>query len=98
MVLLNARMERILDYEVSKGTMEKTIVHPREVFNPAVRNSAKGVLLLHNHPGGVLRPSDDDLNITKRIVDSGVILGIEVYDHIIVTKDGYISLKEKGYM
>ena len=97
-VLLNARMERIMDFEVSKGSMERTIVHPREVFRPAVRNGAKGIILIHNHPGGVLEPSQDDLDITKRIIAGGEILGIQVYDHIIVTRNGYISLREKKYI
>lgn len=97
-ILVNARMQRILDFEVSKGSMERTIVQPREVFSQAIRYAAKGVIIVHNHPGGVLRPSEDDLKTTVRLVESSKILGIPVYDHIIVTRDDYYSLKEHGDM
>ena len=93
-ILVNARMERIFDFEVSKGSMERTIVQPREVFSEAIRYGAKGIILVHNHPGGVLRPSEDDIKITKRLLASSEILGIPIYDHIIVTRDNYYSLKE----
>lgn len=97
-ILVNARMERILDFEVSKGSMERTIVQPREVFSQAIRYAAKGVILVHNHPGGVLRPSKADIDITKRLLVSSEILGIPIYDHIIVTRDNYYSLKEHNDM
>jgi len=73
-------------------------VHPREVFRPAIRNGAKGIILIHNHPGGALEPSQDDLDITKRIIASGEILGIEVYDHIIVTRNSFVRLRERKYI
>ncbi len=97
-VLLNTAMKRLLDFEVTKGTLDSSLVHPREVFNLAVRNMAKGLIVLHNHPSGKLSPSEEDIRITKRLVESGKILGIEVYDHIIITADGYYSMKENGLM
>jgi DNA repair protein RadC len=72
-----------------------SIVHPREVFAGAIKNKAASVILAHNHPSGDPEPSEDDLDITKRLVASGKILGIEVIDHIIITKTGFLSFKEK---
>ncbi|MBN2423959.1 MAG: DNA repair protein RadC [Calditrichaceae bacterium] len=95
-VLLNTAMNRIQDYEVTKGTLDSSLVHPREVFNKAIRSMAKGLIVLHNHPSGKLTPSEEDITITKRLVESGRILGIDVYDHIIITADGFYSFKENG--
>jgi DNA repair protein RadC len=89
-------MKRITDFEVTRGTLDSSLVHPREVFNPAIRNMAKGMIVLHNHPSGKLAPSEEDIKVTNRLVESGKILGIEVYDHIIITADGYFSFKENG--
>jgi len=71
-------------------------VHPREVFNPAVKNSAKGIILLHNHPSGILEPSAEDKRVTEKLIKSGEILDIPVYDHLIITSNGYFSFKEQG--
>jgi len=70
--------------------------HPREVFNPAIRFNAKGLIVLHNHPSGVLKPSPDDRSITKRLTESGKILDIPVYDHLIIGEEGYYSFRENG--
>ena len=70
-------------------------MHPREVFEPAVRNLTAQIILAHNHPSGDPTPSEDDLVITKRLLEAGKILGIEVIDHIIVAKDNFYSFKEK---
>jgi DNA repair protein RadC len=82
--------------EISVGTLNANLVHPREVFAEAVKSKAASVILVHNHPSGDPEPSEDDLGITKRLAEAGKILGIEVIDHIIVTKDDFLSLKEKG--
>ena len=95
-ILLDPVMRRIMDYKVTSGIMDSSLVHPREVFNPAVRNMAKGIIVMHNHPSGDLQPSDDDIKITERLVESGKILGINVYDHLIVTLDSYYSFRENG--
>jgi len=93
---LDARNKLIYKETVSIGSLNANLVHPREVFEPAVRYLAAQIVLAHNHPSGDPEPSEDDLEITKRLVESGKILGIEVIDHIIITKTGFISFKEKN--
>lgn len=83
---------------VSIGSLNYTIVHPREVFKAAILLNAAAVILAHNHPSGALTPSDEDISLTKRMMQAGKLIGIEVLDHVIVTKDGYVSLKEKQLM
>jgi DNA repair protein RadC len=84
--------------EVSIGTLNANIVHPREVFAEAIKNKAASVIFVHNHPSGDLEPSEEDLEITKKLVESGKILGIEIVDHVIVTKDKFLSMKQKGIL
>jgi len=93
---LDARNQEIKREIISVGSLNANLVHPREVFEPAVRHLAAQVILAHNHPSGDLEPSEDDLEITKRLVEAGKILGIELIDHIIVTKDGLLSFKDKN--
>jgi DNA repair protein radc len=93
---LDARNQEIKREIISVGSLNANLVHPREVFEPAVRNLAAQIILAHNHPSGDPEPSEDDLEITKRLVESGRILCIEIIDHIIIAKTGFISLKEKG--
>ncbi len=95
-VLLDTAMQRILDFEITRGTLDSSLVHPREVFNPAIRYQAKGLIVLHNHPSGQCKPSDADIKITKQLVESGKILGIDLYDHLIITADSFYSFKENG--
>jgi DNA repair protein RadC len=83
---------------ISMGTITAGLVHPREIFEPAVRNLAAQIIIAHNHPYGDIQPSTDDLLITKRLVSAGKILGIEVVDHVVVTKTKFFSLKEKGLL
>lgn len=93
MIALNSRNHSIT--EVSVGNLDSSIVHPREVFEEAIKNKAASVIFVHNHPSGDPEPSEDDLIITKRLVEAGKILGIEVNDHIIITKTGFFSFKDK---
>lgn len=81
---------------VSIGTLNSTIVHPREIFKTAILNSSHAIILAHNHPSGDPSPSEEDLEITERLVSSGKLLGIEVLDHVIVGGDFWYSEKEKG--
>lgn len=81
---------------ISVGTLNANLVHPRETFSAAIQHHAASLIITHNHPSGHLEPSEDDLNITERLVKAGKILGIEIVDHIIVTEEGYFSFKEKG--
>jgi len=93
---LDSRNQEIKREIISVGSLNANLVHPREVFEPAVRNLAAQIILAHNHPSGDPEPSEDDLLLTKKLVESGKILGIEVSDHIIVAKDNFFSFKNKG--
>jgi len=93
---LDSRNQEIKREIISVGSLNASLVHPREVFEPAVKNLAAQVILAHNHPSGNPEPSRDDLEINRRLVEAGKILGIEVIDHIIVTATGYLSFKEKN--
>ena len=82
---------------VSLGTMNASLVHPREVFRTAIFRATAGIILGHNHPSGDCTPSEDDIEITKRLVEAGKIIGIEILDHVIINiKNDYLSFKEKG--
>lgn len=96
-VLLNTKNEVIESPLISVGTLSSSLVHPREVFKPAVRASAASVVLAHNHPSGKVEPSREDREVTRRLVGAAEILGIEVLDHIIVG-DGHFSMKEHGVL
>lgn len=93
---LDTRNQEIQREIISVGTLNANLVHPREVFEPAVKNLAAQIIVAHNHPSGDPEPSEDDLTINKKLVEAGKILGIELLDHIIVAQKKYISLKEKG--
>ncbi len=96
LILLNNRNRIICTSTVSVGTLNTSLVHPREVFKDAILHSAASVVLAHNHPSGDPEPSEDDMKITRKLVDSGKILGIEVLDHIIIGKNSFCSFREKG--
>ena len=96
-VLLNTKNEVIETSTVSVGTLDASLVHPREVFKPAVRASAASVILAHNHPSGMVEPSREDREVTRRLGEAAGVLGIEVLDHVIVG-DGYYSMKEHGML
>ena len=96
LILLNTRNRIIGLSTISIGTLTTSLVHPREVFKDAIVHSAASVVLAHNHPSGDPEPSEDDLKITKKLVESGKILGIEVIDHIIIGKNNFHSFREKG--
>jgi len=96
-VLLNAKNEVIGAPLISVGTLSASLVHPREVFKPAIRASAASVVLVHNHPSGKVEPSPEDREATRRLEESAGILSIEVLDHVIVG-DGYYSMKEHGML
>jgi DNA repair protein RadC len=90
--LVNGRHELIREITVSVGCLTSSIVHPREVFQPAVREGAAAVLFVHNHPSGDPTPSGEDRMLTERLVEAGKILGIKVLDHVIVARGGFVSL------
>lgn len=94
-LLLNARHEMQVRETVSIGSLNASIVHPREVFLPAILHSAASVVLVHNHPSGDPEPSEEDLSITRRLVQVGELVGIGVLDHVIVAARGVVSLRER---
>jgi len=89
---LNAHYKVIHDEVVSIGTVDANMVHPREVFRPALEYSAAAVILVHNHPSGITEPSSADLEVTEQLIEAGRTLGIQLVDHVIVAKDGYASV------
>ncbi len=97
-ILLNVKNHVISVEDISIGSLNSSIVHPREVFKPAIRRSSASILLVHNHPSGDPTPSREDIEVTERLVEAGKILGINVLDHIIIGSDSIISLKEKNLM
>ncbi len=97
-LLLNRANRLIKEVTVSEGTLEASIVHPRDVFREALIEPAAGVILIHNHPSGNPSPSEEDLRITKQLVEAGRLLGIKVYDHIILAGENYRSLADEGLM
>ncbi|MCL2760380.1 MAG: DNA repair protein RadC [Desulfuromonadales bacterium] len=101
-LLLDAKNRIMKEVQVSEGSLSESIVHPREVFNPAIRESALAIILIHNHPSGDPSPSNEDKKITIRLKEAGTILGIKVLDHIIIgdggSKPGYFSFVEGGLL
>jgi len=95
---LDSRNNLIRENIVSVGTLNANLVHPREVFKEAIDAHAVSIIIAHNHPSGDPEPSEDDLEITHRLVESGKILDIEIIDHVIVTKDEFLSMKQKGIL
>ena len=92
---LNSRNQVLRREIISIGSLNASIVHPREVYQPAIAVSAASLILAHNHPSGDPTPSEEDLAITRRLVEAGRILGIDVLDHVVVAKDAYASFKER---
>jgi len=91
---LNSRSQIIHEEVISIGSLTTNIIHPREVLKPAIEFSAAAVILAHNHPSGDVKPSKEDIEITKQIVEAGKILGIEILDHVIIGKGKYKSIIE----
>ena len=86
---------RIIGEElISVGTLNASLIHPREVFNPAIKASANAIILVHNHPSGDCKSSDEDKQVTKSISDAGEVVGIKILDHIVIGKDNFTSLKK----
>ena len=84
--------------DVSAGSLTSSIVHPREAFKAAIRESAASVIFVHNHPSGDPEPSKEDIQITHRLVEAGNIVGIKILDHIIIGNEQYVSFKDRGIM
>ncbi|MFC4618150.1 DNA repair protein RadC [Camelliibacillus cellulosilyticus] len=93
---LNTKNQVIHRQTLFIGSLNASIVHPREVFREALKRSAASIICFHNHPSGDPTPSQQDIDVTKRLVDCGMLLGIDVLDHIIIGERDFVSLKEKG--
>lgn len=95
-ILLDTKNKIIEVVNISVGNLNSSIVHPREVFIEAIKRSSASMILVHNHPSGEVKPSKEDINITKRLTESGKIIGIEILDHIVIGDGVYTSFKEQG--
>jgi DNA repair protein RadC len=98
MLCLTTTHRVIAHHEVSRGTLDSTLVHPREVFKAALLSNAAAVVVCHNHPSGDPTPTIDDMDVTRRLVATGELLGVPVLDHIVVGEARYFSFKEGGRM
>jgi DNA repair protein RadC len=97
-ILLDTKNNIIKVSEISIGSLNSSIVHPREVFQEAIINSSYSIILVHNHPSGEAEPSQEDISLTNRLVECGKIIGIKVIDHIIIGDGNFCSFKEEGYI
>jgi DNA repair protein RadC len=96
--LLNAKNRIIRDNRISEGTLTNALIHPREAFREAIKESAASVIFVHNHPSGDPSPSREDILITERLAEAGDIVGIKVLDHVIIGDGQFTSMMEKGYL
>jgi len=97
-VLLDQKHKIIRSVRISEGTLSQSVVHPREAFSPAIRDSAAAVAFVHNHPSGDPEPSPEDVEITRRLKEVGDLVGIRMIDHVIIGSDSYVSLAERGIL
>ena len=95
-VVLNTKNEINAIHRVFTGSLNTSVAHPREIFRTAIINNGARIMLFHNHPSGNTSPSEADIAFTRRIIDCGEMLGIEVMDHIIIADNEYLSLREQG--
>lgn len=98
LLLLNTKSRLIGETEISKGTVNASIVSPRELFIEALQKNAVSIILLHNHPSGDPEPSREDILVSQRVFEAGNMIGVELLDHIIIGDNCYVSLKEQGYL
>jgi DNA repair protein RadC len=97
-VLLNNKNRKLRDVKISEGSLTASLVHPREVYNPVIRESAAAVIFVHNHPSGDPAPSPEDIEITRRLKEVGEVMGVRVLDHIVIGHDRYFSFSDKGLL
>jgi DNA repair protein RadC len=96
-ILLMGRSQKVLAKElVSKGGLSETAVDPKVIFSMALQHQSSGIILIHNHPSGSLKPSQNDINLTKRLTDAGKILSINILDHLIISDEGFYSFADEG--
>lgn len=97
-VLLNNKNRKIREVKISEGSLTASLVHPREVYNPVIRDSAAAVIFVHNHPSGEPTPSAEDVALTERLCRAGELLGVRVLDHVILGHEGYFSFLDAGLL
>lgn len=97
-LLLNTKNQVITRETISIGTLNSSAIHPRELYKAAVRRSAAGVILVHNHPSGDPTPSQQDIEVPKRLIEAGNFIGINVIDHLVIGDNKFVSLRAKGYI
>lgn len=97
-ILLNARHEPIAVETISVGSLNASIVHPREVFRPAILAAAASIIVAHNHPSGDPEPSEEDLSITRRLAEVGELVGIGLLDHVVIARRGITSMRARGVL
>lgn len=97
-MLLNTKNHVLGVVQISIGTLNASLVHPRELFKDAIKQSANAVVLAHNHPSGEKQPSREDIDLTKRLREVGDLIGIQIIDHLIITETDFFSFKENGLM
>ena len=97
-VLLTNKNRKIRDVKISEGSLTASLVHPREVYNPVIRESAAAVLFVHNHPSGDPTPSQEDIEITRRLKEVGEVMGIRVLDHVVIGHDRFFSFSDRGIL
>ena len=95
-VLLNNKNRKIREVKISEGSLTASLVHPREVYNPVIRDSAAAVIFVHNHPSGDPAPSPEDIDLTRRLKEVGDVMGIRVLDHVVIGHDRFFSFSDKG--
>ncbi len=97
-VAVDGKNTLIKETTISKGILDASLTHPREVFRFAIIENASGLFLVHNHPSGILKPSEDDLKITERLKNAGDLMGVRIIDHIIIADEGYYSFSEHNLL
>jgi DNA repair protein RadC len=97
-VLLNNKNRKIREVKISEGSLTASLVHPREVYNPVIRESAAAVIFVHNHPSGDPAPSPEDIDITRRLKEVGDVMGVRVLDHVVIGHDRFFSFNDKGLL
>jgi DNA repair protein RadC len=97
-VLLNNKNRKIRDVKISEGSLTASLVHPREVYSPIIRESAAAVIFVHNHPSGDPAPSPEDVEITRRLKEVGDLMGVRVLDHVVIGHDRYFSFSDRGML
>jgi len=97
-VTLNGAGEILGNRTITVGLLNHSLVHPREVFADAITDRAASIICIHNHPSGTLEPSSQDIAITNQLKDAGLLIGIQLIDHIIVSKNGHVSMREQGFL